>query len=43
MEDPVYRISVATENCGYNVPPEPGFYFGPELLRGGLSRFFENH
>ncbi len=38
MEDPVYRISVATENCGYNVPPEPGFYFGPEL-RGHGVRF----
>ncbi len=36
MEDPVYRISVATENNGYNVPPEPGFYFGPELLGHGI-------
>ena len=32
MYDPVYRISVATENAGYNMPPEPGFYFGPDLL-----------
>ena len=32
MEDPVYRWSVATQNNGYNVPAEPGFYFGPELL-----------
>lgn len=32
MEDPVYRWSVATQNNGYNVPTEPGFYFGPELL-----------
>lgn len=32
MEDPAYRISVATQNNGYNVPPEPGFYFGPDLL-----------
>ncbi len=32
MEDPVYRISVATENCGYNLPSEPSFYFGPDLL-----------
>ena len=32
MHDPVYRISVATENCGYNVPTDPGFYFGPDLL-----------
>lgn len=28
MEDIPYRISVATENVGYNQPPEPGFYFG---------------
>ena len=32
MEDPIYRWSVATQNNGYNVPAEPGFYFGPELL-----------
>lgn len=36
MEDPIYRLSVATENVGYNQPPQPGFYFGPDL-RG---RFF---
>ena len=36
MEDPVYRISVATENNGYNVPPEPGFYFGPDLRGRGI-------
>ena len=28
MEDIPYRISVATENVGYNQPPEPSFYFG---------------
>ena len=38
MEDPVYRWSVATQNNGYNVPAEPGFYFGPELL-GAKSVF----
>ena len=32
LEDPVYRISVATQNNGYNVPTDPGFYFGPDLL-----------
>lgn len=32
MEDPVYRISVLTQNNGYNVPTDPGFYFGPDLL-----------
>lgn len=31
LQDPVYRISVATQNCGYNQPPQPGFYFGPDL------------
>ncbi len=28
MHDPVYRLSVATENVGYNQPPEPGIYIG---------------
>lgn len=28
MDDIPYRISVATENVGYNQPPEPSFYFG---------------
>lgn len=32
LEDPVYRISVLTQNNGYNIPTDPGFYFGPELL-----------
>ena len=31
MEDPVYRISVATQNVGYNQPTQPGFYFGSDL------------
>ncbi|MGN0855534.1 MAG: rhamnogalacturonan lyase [Kiritimatiellia bacterium] len=31
LEDPVYRTSITTQNCGYNVPPGPGFYFGPDL------------
>ena len=30
MEDIPYRISVATENVGYNQPPEPSFYFGAD-------------
>ena len=29
-EDIPYRLSVATENVGYNQPPEPGFYIGPD-------------
>jgi rhamnogalacturonan endolyase len=31
LEDPVYRISIATRNVGYNQPTQPGFYFGPDL------------
>lgn len=31
LEDSVYRISLATENVGYNQPTQPGFYFGPDL------------
>jgi hypothetical protein len=30
MQDIPYRISVATENVGYNQPPEPGFYLGTD-------------
>jgi rhamnogalacturonan endolyase len=28
MHDPIYRMSVATENVAYNQPPEPGIYIG---------------
>ena len=31
LEDPVYRLSIVTENVGYNQPTQPGFYFGPDL------------
>jgi rhamnogalacturonan endolyase len=31
MHDPVYRMSVATENVAYNQPPEPGIYIGPGM------------
>ena len=31
MHDPVYRMSVATENVAYNQPPEPGIYIGPNM------------
>jgi rhamnogalacturonan endolyase len=31
MHDPIYRMSVATENVGYNQPPEPGIYIGPGM------------
>ncbi len=30
MEDIPYRLSVATENVGYNQPPETGFYLGKQ-------------
>lgn len=30
MEDIPYRLSVATENVGYNQPPHTGFYLGPD-------------
>ncbi len=33
LEDPVYRISIATQNIAYNQPTQPGFYFGAELGR----------
>lgn len=31
LEDPIYRISVATQNVAYNQPTQPGFYFGSDL------------
>jgi rhamnogalacturonan endolyase len=31
MHDPVYRMSVASENVAYNQPPEPGIYIGPGM------------
>lgn len=37
LEDPVYRISIATQNVGYNQPTQPGFYFGADL-RGASFR-----
>ena len=37
LEDPVYRISIATQNVAYNQPTQPGFYFGPDL-QGTLFR-----
>lgn len=33
LEDPIYRISMATQNTGYNQPTQPGFYFGPDLKK----------
>lgn len=34
MSDPIYRVSVAYQNVGYNQPTQPGFYFGPDLPSG---------
>ena len=31
MEDPVYRLSVVTQNVAYNQPTQPGFYFGTDM------------
>ena len=39
LEDPAYRISIATQNVGYNQPTQPGFYFGPDLK--GLFRGYK--
>lgn len=33
LEDPIYRISIATQNVGYNQPTQPGFYFSPDLTK----------
>lgn len=41
LEDPVYRISIATENVGYNQPTQPGFYFGPDLVGRGIFRGYD--
>ena len=30
MSDIPYRLSVATQNVGYNQPSEPGYYIGPD-------------
>jgi rhamnogalacturonan endolyase len=33
MQDPVYRLSVAWQNVGYNQPPKVGYYFGENLKK----------
>lgn len=40
LEDPVYRISIATQNVAYNQPTQQGFYFGTDLQEG-IFRGFE--
>jgi len=31
MHDPQYRLSIATQNVGYNQPPHPGFFLGHNM------------
>lgn len=38
LEDPVYRISLATQNVAYNQPTGTGFYFGTALKKGTKFR-----
>lgn len=35
LQDPVYRISITTQNVAYNQPTQPGFYFGADLKGSG--------
>ncbi len=39
LEDPVYRISIATQNVAYNQPTQQGFYFGADLRKGIFRGF----
>ncbi len=39
LEDPPYRISIATQNVAYNQPTQPGFYIGTDLERGTFRGF----
>lgn len=43
LEDPVYRISIATQNVAYNQPTQPGFYFGPDLKDGSEDIILSNN
>jgi rhamnogalacturonan endolyase len=31
LEDPIYRLSIVSQNTAYNQPTQPGFYFGSDL------------
>jgi rhamnogalacturonan endolyase len=33
MHDPIYRLSVAYQNVGYNQPTQPGFYLGEGMAK----------
>ncbi|WP_165963602.1 rhamnogalacturonan lyase family protein [Hymenobacter radiodurans] len=37
MHDPVYRLSIAWQNVGYNQPPHPGFYLGDGMTLASVS------
>lgn len=39
LEDPVYRLSIATQNVAYNQPTQQGFYFGTDLRKGIFRGF----
>ncbi len=40
LEEPIYRINVATQNVGYCQPTQPGFYLGHDMP-SGLFRGYE--
>ncbi|HPR61594.1 MAG TPA: hypothetical protein PLF35_11640, partial [Prolixibacteraceae bacterium] len=31
MHDPIYRLSIAWQNVGYNQPPHTGFFIGHNM------------
>ena len=33
MQDPQYRLGVASENVGYNQPPHTGFFLGTDMKK----------
>ncbi len=41
LEDPIYRLSLVTQNVGYNQPTQPGFYIGTDLKKGSVFRGFK--
>lgn len=43
MGDPVYRISAANQNVGYNQPTQPGFYLGSDLGKFWKRRYIGTH
>nr|WP_206079921.1 hypothetical protein [Propioniciclava coleopterorum] len=38
MHDPVYRLSVAWQNVGYNQPPHTGFHLGEGMKKPETPR-----